>query len=613
MSHQPSIRWRSTWATTVALALLACAAGVGAFFSSEILSFKVARFALDRLDPEGAGAVYSWELHKKLLRLGGAAVLLVCISLGVVRRRTRMAVESLAASTVELGRDLRAFLRRVGREERWPHWAALGIIVGVGIALRISLLSFPMRYDEAFTFWWYARYPLKLALTTYDAPNNHLFNTFLVHVSFRLFGGAPWALRLPGLLVGILVLPVGYLVARSFVGGSAALLSTAAIATAMVMIEISTNTRGYVILTLVFLLLLALGQYLRSRDNAAAWVAFAALGALGIYSVPSGIYGFATVALWLLLSGLAGEAPAGVRPFLARLGAATAGAGIATVVLYAPILLRDELSTILGNQLIANKVQGVSWAAFLEGNRVKAIDTWARWTLDWPILLRVTLAAGVLTFVARHARISTERVPVWVAFLGASVPILLVQRVVPPSRIWSFLFPWMCFMGAGGVVYWLRRLPAVGRDRKSGTAIALALLLLAALTVTFPQRLDRYFYNTSSFPDAELAVLTLKPHVERDEPILLRGTFLMPFLYYCWRHSLPCFDNASASVPRNWWESGRRRIFVVVNELGPPLNEVPQTLEGVLARANVSGIGRVTPLARHRTSSVYLIEGSGRP
>lgn len=598
---------------TAILALLACAAAVVVFRSGEILSFRVMRFVLARGDPAGVGEGYTWELHKTVFRVVAAVVLLVCLSQARVRRRVRDTLASLAMSILELGEDLRAFLGRTWREEGWAHWAALAVIVGAGIAVRIPYLRWPMRYDEAFTFWWYARYPLKLALSTYDAPNNHLFNTFLIHVAYRLFGDAPWALRLPGFVVGSLTLPVTYLVGRSFVGGAAALLAAAALATSMVMIEASTNGRGYSILALVFLLLLGLGQYLRARDNAAAWAAFAALGAIGVYTVPSGIYAFGTVVLWLLLSGLTGEAPGGVRRFVVRLAIATVVAGFTTLMLYAPILLRDDLSAILSHRVIATKVESVTWPVFFEGNRVKAIDTWRRWTLDWPMALRVILGAGILTFLARHARISTERVPVWIAFLGATVPILLVQRVVPFSRIWIFLFPWVCFMGMGGVVYLLRRLAGLGRERMDRVAVLLALLLLVAQAVTLPSRSAGYFYNDSSFPDAERAALTLKPVVEHGDPILLRGTFLVPFLYYCLRYDLPCFDFASAGVPGDWWRTGRRRIFVVVNELGPPLNEVGQTLESVLERSKVTGVGRVTLLARHPTSRVYMIEGREQP
>ena len=592
------------------LALLACAAGVGLLAGREVLSFKLVRFWLDRLSADGSADAYTWEMHRTLLRPVGTGLLVLGVVLMAVRHRVAETIDTLAASTVELGRDLRDLPRRLGQKERPAHWVALAAIVVTGIALRVTLLDWPMRYDESFTFLHYARYPLALGLTTYDAPNNHLLHTFLVHVAYRLFGDAPWALRLPAFVAGCLILPVGYLVARGFVGSAAALLATAPLATAMVMIEMSTNARGYPIVALVFLLLLGLGQYLRRHDSVAGWVIFAVLGTIGAYTIPTMVYGFATVALWLLLSALAGDLSVGRRPFLIRLTAAVVGAGVATAALYATILLQSDLATILASPTVATKVRRLSWSAFLEGNLAKVVDTWHRWTSDWPIVLRVALLAAFLVSVLRHARVSTARTPVWLAFLGASLPILLVQRVVPFSRVWGFLFPWFCFMAAGGTVYVLGWLSGLDRARVERVVVALALLLLAWETVTFTRRAAQYAYAVANFPDAETVVRILKSRFEPGDRILVVGTFAVPFWYYCERHGLPYIDAGADYRPRDWGglDEGQR-LFVVVNEQGPPVNDQGQTLEGVLAQAQSTGVGRATQVARGGTSSVYLIEG----
>jgi hypothetical protein len=470
------------------------------------------------------------------------------------------------------------------------------------------LLDWPMRYDESYTYIHYARYALSLGLTTYDAPNNHLLHTFLVHIAYRLFGDAPWALRLPAFVAGVLTLPVGYLVGRCFVGSAAALLATSAMATAMVMIEMSTNARGYSIVGLVFLLLLGLAQYLRRRDNAAGWVLFAALGALGTYAIPTMVYGFATAALWLFLSALTGDIAVERPRFLRRLAAAVVGCGIATAALYATILLRGSVATILASPTVATKVHRLPWDAFLAGNLDKMGDTWRRWTADWPVALRATAAAGALVAIGRHARVISGRVPVWLSFLGAAVPMLLVQRVVPFSRVWGFLFPWFCIMAAGGIVHLLGCIPRLGRVGLERTVVVLALLLLAWQTTTLPRRAQQYPYTVSSFPDAESVARYLAPRLEPGDRILLVGTFMVPFWYYCERYGIPYVGTVFDTVRPEWFEV-KRRVFVIVNEQGPPANEVSQTLEGVLTRAQATGFGPATPLVRNEKSAVYLIAG----
>src|SRR6476659_711317 len=111
---------------------------------------------------------------------------------------------------------------------RTPPWQLVGLILFViaGTVLRVSLLTRGIHHDEAWTFLHYARVPIRVGLSTYSAPNNHLFNTLLVHLSTLIFGNAPWALRLPALIVGALLIPATYLLARVlFVDKAAAVLA----------------------------------------------------------------------------------------------------------------------------------------------------------------------------------------------------------------------------------------------------------------------------------------------------------------------------------------------------------------------------------------------------
>jgi hypothetical protein len=61
----------------------------------------------------------------------------------------------------------------------------------------------PFKHDEAYTVTVFANQPLWGALSDYHLPNNHLFHTLLVHLTYSLFGYSQWAVRLPALLAGI--------------------------------------------------------------------------------------------------------------------------------------------------------------------------------------------------------------------------------------------------------------------------------------------------------------------------------------------------------------------------------------------------------------------------
>jgi hypothetical protein len=196
-----------------------------------------------------------------------AAAVLLALATGLASVRERA-----VARVAEIGTATLHFLRGAGgqawaalRAEEGAHLVALAGVLGAGAALRLHHLAGPMRCDEAFTFLNYVSKPLALELAHYSEPNNHLLNTALAHLTVWLFGGEPWAIRLPVLVVGTAAVPVSYLAVRLHFGRHAALLAAAAVAAAPELVKYSTNARGYAFVVLAFLLLLALAARLRAR------------------------------------------------------------------------------------------------------------------------------------------------------------------------------------------------------------------------------------------------------------------------------------------------------------------------------------------------------------
>src|SRR5205085_519782 len=79
----------------------------------------------------------------------------------------------------------------------WPSALPLLLVTALAAGARLLYLFQPMRYDEAVTHGGYAANPIYLLLCKYDFPNNHVFHSLCVHLTCRLFGDDPWAIRLP--------------------------------------------------------------------------------------------------------------------------------------------------------------------------------------------------------------------------------------------------------------------------------------------------------------------------------------------------------------------------------------------------------------------------------
>lgn len=68
----------------------------------------------------------------------------------------------------------------------------------------IKTILVPISYDEAFSYLVYSVKSIPGIFSDYTYPNNHIFNTLLIKLSVKLFGGAEFFIRLPSLAGGIL-------------------------------------------------------------------------------------------------------------------------------------------------------------------------------------------------------------------------------------------------------------------------------------------------------------------------------------------------------------------------------------------------------------------------
>ena len=165
-----------------------------------------------------------------------------------------------------------------------------------------------MRYDEAITFVEYASRPFYVALSFYNTPNNHVFHTLLVRLAYLALGNHPWALRLPVLLAGLCLMPATYAAARSLYDSEQrSLLAAALVASSSMLIEYSTNARGYEIVCLLFMIMIPVGAYALRCRNWAAWLLLAVVSALGFYTIPIMLYPFGGLVVWLSLSIAGGD------------------------------------------------------------------------------------------------------------------------------------------------------------------------------------------------------------------------------------------------------------------------------------------------------------------
>jgi hypothetical protein len=526
------------------------------------------------------------------MRLLCACMLILTPLAWAFRARILEHIQNILGSAHSLFADTKSAFSALAAEPA-QHVLGLCAVFIVGCILRIYFIGQPIRSDEAHTFIYFASKPLIFGLTLYPASNNHLFNTLLMHICNALFGNSLWVLRLPALCAGLLLIACFYCWARLSSGRHAALLSAGLIAISPVLIEYSTNARGYMLETLLFGMLLLLMQYVTSTDNALAWFLFTLCAALGFYTVPVMVYPYCmiivAIAMWCCCN-----RPDGARiEFLKKVALSIVLTLVITIILYVPVVIVTGADFFTKNSIWNPK--GFSWL-FSHGPQY-AYTLWLYWNKGLPDSLVVLLAAGFILSLCSPKSFW----PASILVLGvvSIIALIRVPQVPGFNRVWIFAAPLYYMSAACGLLqassFLLKKLP----QRRVEACITLFAVVLAL--VNGQQVLKNgntcFAAENGGFRDAENVALFLKPLLKKNDKIICQCPSGEPLQYYFIRQNTP-LHFYSAAIKKC------QRIFIIVNTFHS------QTLGGVLREAGVNSneFEATKLLAGYETGLLYEMQ-----
>lgn len=579
------------WLVVLLLTLVAAALLALSFISYKTLRAHVNAYAVDR-----SANISRTEYDRLVLALRLLAPVLVGVAGALVVARDRVD-RSLGAfgSSVRAGwRGLVAEVSAATRAETALHRAAFAAVCGLGLALRLEYMGLPMRYDEATSFNNYASKPLYIGLTDYREPNNHLFHTFLVHVSTGIFGTAPWAIRLPALVAGVLMVPATYVLARVLYEKTAALLAAGLVATSSTLIEYSTNARGYTIVALLVLVILIVGARVVETNSGLAWTGLAVLATLALYTLPPAVYAVGGAGLWIALSGLR-RWEAAPRVFLHRFAASLLATVVLTVLLYAPVAAVSGAGSITSNQYVSPR----TLHSFLSALPGHLHTTWNAWNRDLPLVVRVVLAAGFLAGLALTPRLSRFRFPPALVVVAWAALLVFVQRVIPYPRVWLFLVPLYLATSAAALAYAARRLSAtIGARARALQAAALVAVVASFAGLVLSSHSIRDSRETGALLDAPRVARLLADRIRPGDKVVATGSDSI-LEYYLRRDGVD-------PAPLLYSDERGRRLLLVVNTLGG------QTLHSLWpGDGAIADWSRPAEIARYRSAAVFSVRRRG--
>jgi len=577
------------------LAVVFFAVSGAALIGVSYLPFEPLKAKMDSYALYGKADQFTPEIFRRIAFNLRIIAILLFITGGLLysgRRRVSRYVSDVVDSTVSLRRELSLRFREAAAREDKKHIAAFLTIVAAAAAVRIYFLSVqPMTPDEAATFYAYASKPLFIGLTNYSAPNNHLFHTFLVHISYTLFGNHPWAVRLPALIAGILVVPASYLVMRVLYNKHAALLAAGILASLRVLIGYSTTARGYTLICLIFLLILALATYVRQSKNHAAWLLFAVLSAIGFYTIPVMLYPFGSVVIWLLLSIVSEKTDIERRWLLKNLSIYVIITSVLTLILYAPVLAVSGIDSIISNRWVTPR----SWSYFASEFPASLVSLWKQWNLHIPYAVSIVLAAGFIVSTAFHRRLSAYRIPIAAATVLWCLIAVTVQRVVPYNRVWLFLLPVYIGTASAGVVFLMNRI----KLKKNGCHVAVFPPAVVILSVWLIWNVLTPNHQLGKVVDNETIAVFLKDYLEPGDRVLDFAGNEDPdpsMIYYFKLYDIPI--TYLIAEPNS-----SRRILVIINEK-------TDTLKESLDKRGIKLTNNTAPrlIRRYKVVSLYEID-----
>lgn len=468
--------------------------------------------------------------------------------------------------------------------------ALLVLVTLLALGLRFYRLDGQsLWYDEAFSVY-LARMDMGEITTRTAADIQPPLYYYLLHGWIQLFGDSEFAVRSLSALLGILSVPLAYLLAeRLFQNRLAGLLAALLLAISPLHIWYGQETRMYTLLTFLGMLssyFLLLSMCTSGRGQRIGWwVAYTLTSIAAVYTHYFAFFLLAFHAIYLLISWWA----AGFRPRHVVLGGLASGLSILLAYLpWLPHLLaryQTDVSYWPGQLKLLEIVVDIA-ISFVGGESVRE-STGIILAFSYGLILLLSLASLLQQAAADEENREAEvngRLP---ASYGALL-FLALYLLLPPALIVAMSYnapkfnaryvmishPAFLLLLAGGLAsLWRRRTSGLGNAAR-GAASSLALLFLLA-TAAYA---DRNVYADPAFARSDFRAVAevLNQQVGPDETVILVSGHTFPvFDYYApniERHLLPDDPTLntqntldfSIAAQLNQWLADRQGVWLVL-------------------------------------------------
>lgn len=286
--------------------------------------------------------------------------------------------------------------------------------------------------DEAYTYLTFINKPFYNCLIFYPFPNNHVFYSLIANFFDCLpFINKLILVRIPAFLASLISWMLVYSFVKRYYSEKVAMLVVGLFAISHMAVTFSIQARGYAFVNLFFIICLyAAFNLIKKGNRTEDWAVLIVGGILGFYAMPSFLYPYLTVNVFLLVYNL---------KYLKQQIISNIIVGIVVLLLYSPIMAIAGVDALINNKFVAPL------------DRINVIEA-------LPILYKTTLqdlfglhfligfVLIVLSFIISLRNKDKQIKAMWLLFLLIPAVLLICHSVIPYSRVfvyYSFIIPFL--------------------------------------------------------------------------------------------------------------------------------------------------------------------------
>ncbi len=442
------------------------------------------------------------------------------------------------------------------------EWTILVGLILLGFFGRWIWVERPMMHDESYTFIAFSQRPFIKIISDYHLPNNHVFNSILIHILYSIFGNiSPLIVRLPSLIAGVLCVLLVYIWQRKQSGISTAILAATFVSYFPWLKLQSTNGRGYMLMAMFTLLMLIFTHRIQIKKDLAAWVLLTIVTVLNFYTLPIALYPFGIISFWLFLLAINGDVSkeyGGFINFFRYLVAYGLISVFLTFLLYSPIfLIGSGWYSFFNNPF----VEPLNWYSFTQTLPVRFAETLQEWQMGIPNWYWVLLWLGIILSIINSRKVNFGKVSLQLSTFIVLSLIFIIQRPNPWARIWTFLLPILLAWAAAGWYFFISGIFRKGNYQQIFQKLFLSTLLIITLVLSITHITSNLQYYNGELGQEETVTLELKPLINQDDVVLTPVGFGPSFWYYFDLHDMPINTIVNPDLEKDW-----KRIFIISDD-----------------------------------------------